>query len=78
MLELYQFESCPYCQKVRNKLEELDLSYVSHPSRQGSKKREYLKKLVTEVQFPLLVDTDKNVVLIESDGICEYLEKNYG
>ena len=78
MLELYHFESCPYCQKVRRKLEELDVSYVSHPSALGSKKREFLAKLVPSVQFPLLVDKDKNIVMIESEEICKYLERNYG
>ena len=78
MLELYHFESCPYCQKVRNKLEELDVSNVSHPSLQGSRNRERAKKLTAEVQFPLLVDTDRNVVMIESDDICKYLEEHYG
>jgi glutathione S-transferase len=78
MLELYHFESCPFCQKVRNKFEALDLSYVSHPSALGSKKRDYLKKITSNVQFPLLVDTDKNMVMVESDDICNYLEKNYG
>ncbi len=78
MLELYHFESCPYCAKVRRKFEELDLSYVSHPSPLGSKKREFLAQLTDEIQFPLLIDTDRNVVMIESEDICKYLEKNYG
>jgi glutathione S-transferase len=78
MLELYHFESCPYCQKVRNKLEALDVSYVSHPSARGSKHRDYLKTLVPSVQFPLLVDKEKSLVMLESEDICQYLEKNYG
>jgi glutaredoxin 3 len=78
MLELYHFESCPFCAKVRNKLEELDVSYISHPSRHGSKNREHLKSLVPEVQFPLIVDKEKNLVMVESDDICKYLEENYG
>ena len=78
MLELFQFESCPYCLKVRKKLEELDLTYVSHPSPSGSKKREFLSRFVPELQFPLLVDVEKNIFMFESDDICEYLEKTYG
>ena len=27
-LELYEFESCPFCRKVRDVLSELDLGYV--------------------------------------------------
>ena len=77
MLELFHFESCPYCQKVRRKLEELGLDYVSHPSPPGRKNREFLGKFVPELQFPLLVDTENNVFMFESDDICEYLEKSY-
>ena len=92
MLELFHFEDCPYSQKVRRKLEELDLSYVSHPSPRGSIKREFLQRFVSEPsatkiggsaaqfggQFPLLVDVEKNIFMFESDDICKYLEKMYG
>lgn len=78
MLELFHFEDCPYSLKVRRKLEALDLSYISHPSPRGSVKREFLKKFVSELQFPLLVDVEKNVFMFESDDICNYLEKTYG
>ena len=80
MLELFHFEECPYCQKVRQKLEELDLSYISHPSPRGSVKREFLKRFIPEsgLQFPLFVDVEKNIFMFESDDICDYLEKTYG
>ena len=78
MLELFHFEDCPYCQKVRRKLEVLDLTYVSHPSPRGSIKREFLSRFVPEPQFPLLVDVEKNIFMSESEGIIKYLEKTYG
>lgn len=80
MLELFHFEDCPYCLKVRRKLEVLDVSYLSHPSPRGSIKREFLKKFIPEaqIQFPLLVDVEKNIFMFESDDICNYLEKTYG
>ena len=78
MLELFHFESCPYCAKVRQKLEELGLDYLSHPSPLGSKNREFLSRFLPELQFPLLIDTERNVFLFESDDICHYLEKTYG
>ncbi len=31
LLELYEFEGCPYCRKVREVLCELDLDYLVHP-----------------------------------------------
>ncbi len=80
MLELFHFEDCPYSLKVRRKLEALDVSYTSHPSPRGSIKREFLKRFIPEeqLQFPLLVDVEKNIFMFESDEICEYLEKTYG
>ncbi len=80
MLELFHFEDCPYCQKVRRVLEKLDVSYTSHPSPRGSIKREFLLKFLpeSELRFPLLVDVEKNVFMFESEDIIKYLEKNHG
>src|SRR5947208_16734998 len=36
LLELYDFEGCPYCRKVREVLSELDLDYLEHPVARGS------------------------------------------
>ena len=36
LLELYDFEGCPYCRKVREALCELDLDYLQHPVGKGS------------------------------------------
>jgi glutaredoxin 3 len=78
MLELYQKEGCPYCQKVRAKMTELDLDYICRNVRDGdSKKAALLTKLGGEVQVPFLIDTDNNVAMYESDDIVKYLEKNY-
>ena len=59
-------------------MEELDVSYLSHPSPRGSIKREFLGRFVKDLQFPLLVDVEKNIFMFESEDICKYLEKNYG
>jgi glutathione S-transferase len=78
MLELYQKESCPYCQKVRAKMTELDLDYICRNVRDGnSKKESLLVKLGGKVQVPFLVDTDSNVAMYESDDIVRYLEEKY-
>ena len=78
MLELYQKESCPYCQKVRQRMTELDLDFISrNVSGGGSKKAGLLTKLGGMVQVPFLVDSDKDVAMYESDDIIKYLEENY-
>src|SRR3989442_3916839 len=37
LLELYDFEGCPYCRKVREVLSELDLDYLEHPVARGAR-----------------------------------------
>ena len=78
MLELYQKETCPYCQKVRMRMTELDLDYICrNVPNDNSKKAALLTKLGGEVQVPFLVDTDNNVAMYESDDIIKYLEGKY-
>lgn len=78
MLELYQKEGCPYCQKVRAKMTELDLDYICRNVRdENSKKEALITKLGGKVQVPFLVDTDKDVSMYESEDIIKYLEENY-
>ena len=80
MLELYQFEQCPYCKKVREKLTELDLDYICRNVPKGSETRELLVDLGGQEQVPFLVDTNGGEVvkMYESDDIVDYLEENYG
>ncbi len=78
MLELYQFERCPYGQKVRQKLTELDLDWISRTAPKGSKNRKKLLELGGKEQVPFLVDSEKGVKMYESDDIIAYLEKEYG
>jgi glutathione S-transferase len=86
MLELYQFEGCPYCVKVREKLSELGISYVIHNPRLGksddhevTNQQTYdeLVEMGGLDQVPYLVDTERETSLYESDDIVEYLEEHY-
>jgi len=77
MLELYQFESCPYCAKVRAKLTELEIDYIARSAPPGSKQRETLQELGGQQQVPFLVDPEMGESLYESDDIIAYLEEHY-
>jgi glutathione S-transferase len=86
MLELYQFEGCPYCEKVRQKLSELGVSYVIHNPRLGKshdrkvvnqQTHDELVEMGGQDQVPYLVDTRRETSLYESDDIVEYLETHY-
>ena len=77
-LQLYDFEGCPYCRKVREVLCELDLDYLSLPTARGSTRRLELRALGGKVQVPYLVDPNTGAQLYESDEIIAYLNRTYG
>jgi len=78
VLELYDFEACPYCRKVREALCELDLDYLAHPVAHGSPRRDRLIALGGKMQVPYLVDGTTGTRLYESDEIIAYLNATYG
>jgi glutathione S-transferase len=78
MLELYQFEACPYCAKVRSVMTELELDYITRNVPRGSHKRDFLQELGGKQQVPFLVDQDRGVKMYESEDIITYLRENYG
>ncbi|PIW37205.1 MAG: hypothetical protein COW24_01525 [Candidatus Kerfeldbacteria bacterium CG15_BIG_FIL_POST_REV_8_21_14_020_45_12] len=77
MLELYQYEGCPFCAKVRAVLSELELDYIIRNVPKGSTKRHFLQTLGGKQQVPFLVDQDNNTTLYESDDIISYLRLEY-
>ncbi len=77
-LELYSFEACPYCRKVREVLSELDLDYVEHTAAEGSPSRKELKERGGKEQVPFLIDPNTQTKLYESDAIIAYLNREYG
>lgn len=78
LLELYDYEGCPYCRKVREKLCELDLDVLVHPVAHGSPRRAELKRLGGKVQVPYLVDANSDTAMYESEDIAAYLDSRYG
>jgi glutathione S-transferase len=77
-LELYEFESCPYCRKVRDTLSEMDLNYLCHPCARGSRNRLVVMELGGKQQFPFLVDPNTGRQMYESEDIITYLAETYG
>ncbi|MCD2202807.1 glutathione S-transferase N-terminal domain-containing protein [Halobacterium sp. KA-6] len=85
MLELYQSEGCPHCAKVREKLSELGVSYVTHnPRLPGGAGGDVTNEQTYEElqnggedQIPYLVDTAREEALYESDDIVDYLDEHH-
>ncbi|WP_435359670.1 glutathione S-transferase N-terminal domain-containing protein [Haloarchaeobius sp. DFWS5] len=78
-LELYELPGCPFCAKVKSKLDELDLEYVSHEVPRSHGERTDVKEVSGQTGVPVLVDPDNGVDgMPESDDIVAYLERTYG
>jgi glutathione S-transferase len=78
-LELYEFEGCPYCRKVREALSVLDLEAWIYPCPKGGPRyREEVRERGGKTQFPFLVDPNTGVEMYESDDIVRYLFERYG
>jgi len=79
LLELYEFEGCPYCRKVREALSQLDLDARIFPCpKRGPRFREEVKARGGKAQFPYLVDPNTGKALYESDDIVRHLFAEYG
>jgi len=78
-LELYELEGCPYCEKVIDKLNELDLEYESHMVPRSHDERTEVEQVSGQTGVPVLIDEEHGVDgMPESDDIVAYLEETYG
>lgn len=76
---VYEYESSPYCRKVREMCCLLDLEVEYRPvpgARGGAFAKELFKGGKTMV--PYLVDPNADEAMYESDDICNYLREAYG
>jgi glutathione S-transferase len=78
-LELYDFEGCPFCRKVREALSMLDLEAWIFPCpKGGTRHRPRVVARGGKAQFPWLVDPNTGREMYESDDIVRYLYEQYG
>ncbi len=78
-LVLYEFESCPFCRKVREALSILDLDASILPCPKGGPRfRPELRERGGKAQFPYLIDPNTGKEMYESDAIVHYLFETYG
>lgn len=75
LLEIYQFEGCPYCSKVRKKLTDLQIDFIARQVDPSNRDR--VKEVSGQENVPVLVDPNTDTVMPESDDIVEYLEEYY-
>ena len=77
-LELWSFESSPYCRIAREKLCELEIPYRLHNVAKGSPRRDAFVTRSGKMQVPYLVDPNTGVEMFESGDIAVYLDETYG
>lgn len=78
-IEIYEFESCPFCRKVREIISILDLDVLFYPCpRNGPNFRPKVLQMGGKQQFPYMVDPNTGVSMYESDAIIKYLVNKYG
>src|SRR5690554_4130354 len=69
-LELYQYEGCPFCRKVREAMSSMDLAYIARTSARGAgTNREFVGAHTGKMQFPYLYDPNNDIQLFESEDI---------
>ncbi|KAM7531580.1 hypothetical protein LguiB_034990 [Lonicera macranthoides] len=78
-IEIYEFEGCPFCRKVREIVSVLDLDVLYYPCPQnGPNFRPKAIQMGGKKQFPYMVDPNTGVSMYESDDIIKYLVAKYG
>lgn len=79
-LILYEYDASPFCKRVREMINLLDLTVEYRPcpgARQGQFSQELLQRTGRQT-VPYLVDPNTNEEMFESNDIIEYLLKTYG
>ena len=78
-ITMYELPGCPYCAKVRSKLDELELDYDVIEVPRSHDERTEVEAVSGQTGVPVIVDEANGVEgMPESDDIVEYLEKTYG
>ena len=73
MLELFILETCGYCKRVMEYLDEHKISYTKIDIA-DTKNLDLLLRIGGKRQVPFLVDKEHNVEMYESNDIIEYLK----
>jgi glutaredoxin 3 len=77
LMELYQAEWCPYCERVRMKLTELGIPYITVNVPREKSMRNELFNISGQRGIPTLVDGDV-IIADDDDAIIAYLEGRFG
>ncbi len=74
--KLYNLEACPYCRMVREKLDELNLTYEKIDVPPARDLRTEVMEVSGQPTVPVLIDGE--TMLDDEDKIIAYLDTTYG
>ena len=75
----YELPGCPFCAKVRTKLDDLDLEYDVIEVPRAHSDRTEVEAVSGQTGVPVIVDKANGVDgMAESGDIVAYLERTYG
>ncbi len=78
MLELYQFERCPFSARVRSQLSEWEVDYVLRNVPEEPARRKRLFQVTGQTAVPTLVDSARHIVIAGDDAqIIDYVGRHY-
>src|SRR5690606_15827160 len=77
-LELFSYETCPFCAFVRDALSKQELPYTLRSMAPGSPKRDGFRAHYGKTQFPFLRDAVTGTELFESADIVRHLRTRHG
>ena len=76
-MTLYQLDGCPYCEKVADRLDELDVDYETVWVDALHSQRNEVKEVSGQRGVPVIVDDEMGVTMAESDRIVDFVERSY-
>ena len=76
-ITLYQLDGCPYCERVADRLDELEISYESIWVEPLHSDRDEAERVSGQRAVPVLIDDRFGVTMAESDRILEFLNTTY-
>ncbi|MCU4973165.1 glutathione S-transferase N-terminal domain-containing protein [Halobacteria archaeon AArc-m2/3/4] len=78
-ITFYELPGCPFCAKVRTKLDDLELEYDTIEVPRSHGERTQVEEVSGQTGVPVISDEAHDVEgMAESDDIVEYLEETYG
>ena len=77
-LTLYELPGCPYCKKVIDTLERLEIEYSSVEVPRAHAERSEVEEISGQTGVPVIVDPANDIEgMAESADIITYLESTY-